>query len=256
MTLPQRLFVVALMAASSPGAGAAGNNPRETMLDVSFLTPPPVTEPAQMGAWLGQLVGRYRVEGLTDVMGRQVGIKGAADCESVGKGPGLHCIFNIYWEDLFEIILDPDQGPPGVYNLPGGVPWLRPSMMLIGLDPAKGGLTHLLVDNKGLPEGGSGSIAGNVATLRAPCVNAPALFLAMNPDTRFLGRPPATCERITRIDTRPGSRVVNLSITMEINREHASSFIVILRREPPGGAQRGVQGGAQGEVPGGMRRRR
>src|SRR5688572_6370311 len=112
MALPQRLFVVALLAAFSAGAGAAGNNPRETMLDLSYLIPEPVTEPVQMGAWLGQLVGNYRVEGLTDVMGRQVGIKGAADCVTVGKGPGLHCIFNIYWEDLFEIIMDPAQGPP------------------------------------------------------------------------------------------------------------------------------------------------
>lgn len=252
MRIRIHVLVVALLGSVASVAGAAGSNPRDSRRDISYVIPPPVTERGEIGAWLGRLAGRYRADGVVWIQARvalvngeevelperRVSVKGAGDCAAVGAGPGMQCIFNITWLDEYEQILDPDQGTPGVYNLAGGVSYLNPSMMLVGLDPGKQGVGFLLVDNKGLPEGGSGSIAGNRATLRAPCVNAPALFHSMNPDVRFGNRRPDTCVRITRIDARPGSTIVHLSIAIEINREPATLIEVTLRRAPPEGAER------------------
>jgi hypothetical protein len=233
-----RLLAAALVACAASIVGAAGTNPRDAKLDVTYVIPRPVTERGEIGAWLLRLGDRYRVEGAGNVMGRIVTVKGAVDCTAIGAGPGMQCILNISWNDQFEIITDPGQGPVGVFNLPGGVAYLNPSMMLTGLDPGRQGITFLLVDNKGLPEGGPGVIAGDRATLRAPCVNAPALFLAMNPDARFAERRPDTCERIIRIDARPGSTVVHMATDIEINGDVATRFDLTLRREPPGGVPR------------------
>lgn len=217
---------------------AADRNPRQGFRDVEFYNPPPVTDRGGMGEWLLRLAGQYRVEGLALVLAAPpVGIRGSGDCAPVGAGPGVHCIFNIHWTDQFEIIMDPEQGPPGVYNVPGGVSYLNPSMMLIGMEPVRRGLQFLLVDNKGLPEGGAAVIAGDRATLRAPCVNAPSLFLAMNPERKFEGRFPQKCERIMRIDARPGSQVVHVAIDIEINGERAGEFQMTLRRERKAGTR-------------------
>ncbi len=215
---------------------AADRNPRHGTRDVEYDVPPPVTERGGMGEWLLRLAGQYRVEGLATVLAAPpVGIRGSGDCAAVGAGSGVHCILNIHWTDQFEIIMDPEQGPPGVYNVPGGVSYLNPAMMLMGMDPRRRGLQFLLVDNKGLPEGGAATIAGNRATLRAPCVNAPSLFLAMNPTRKFAGRPPQTCERIMRIDARPGSQVVHVAIDIEVNGERAGEFQMTLRRDSKAG---------------------
>lgn len=247
-----QLLAAALLVLVMPVAGAAGSNPRETRRDMTYLTPPPVTETAQIGAWLQQLAGSYRVEGSVWMLSRFFefyyegekrevefqqrleSASGAGDCARVGAGPGMHCIFNIAWQDQYETILDPELGPVGVYNLPGGVPFLNPSMLLVGLDPGKQGVTFLLVDNKGLPEGGSGSLAGDRATLRAPCVNAPKLLLAMNPAAKFNDRLAQTCERITRIDARPDASSVRVDISIQLNDELFGITQLTLYRKQPG----------------------
>ena len=58
-------------------------------------------------------------------------------------------------------------------------------MLLFGLDPAQSAIHHLMVDNKGLPEGGPGSNTGNRATFKTTCVNAPILLSTMR---RWSGR--------------------------------------------------------------------
>lgn len=220
----RRLVLVALLLAATSGAHAAGQNPRDARQDVSYFIPEPVTAPGQIAAWLRQLVGRYRAEGTVTIAGAgRESVRGASDCKAVGTGAGLQCIFDISWPDMFQGL--------EMYNLPGGVAYLSPAMMLVGLDPGRQGITFLLVDHKGLPEGGAGSIAGQRATLRAPCVNAARLFLSMNPASRYEGRPPDICERITRIDARDS--VVNMVTDIEINGELATIIDVTLRRLPP-----------------------
>lgn len=241
----------ALLVLVMPVAGAASGNPRDTRRDLTYLVRPPVTDTAQIGAWLQQLAGNYRVEGSVWMLSRFFefyyqgekrevefeqrfeSARGAGDCAAVGTGSGMHCIFNISWLDEYETIMDPERGPVGVHNLPGGVSYLNPSMLLVGLDPDKQGVTFLLVDNKGLPEGGSGSLAGDRATLRAPCVNAPKLFLAMNPAHKFSYRPPQTCERIIQIDARPGAKSVLMDISIRLNDELFSMTRLTLNPSQP-----------------------
>lgn len=214
---------LACLACACIGATAADRNPRQSYRDIEYYVPPPVTELRGLSEWLMRLADQYSVEGLGSVPpDRLFAVKGTADCASVGTGPGMHCIFNIHWLDQYE--------SAGLYNIPGGVSYLNPSMMLMGIGSSRRGLEFMLVDNKGLPEGGRASVAGDRATLRAPCVNAPQLFLAMDPAHRYAGRRPASCERIMRIDARPGSTVVHLAIDIEINGELATQFQMTLRR--------------------------
>lgn len=245
-------------------AGAAGTNPREGARSGAYVVPPPVTDRAALAEWLLRLADNYRVDGAGTVYIQPVdpirkrpapgeeeqnsalqesefippmifSVQGTGDCATVGEGPGIHCILNIGWQDQFEVNMDPDAGTIGMWNLPGGISYLNPSMMLLGLEPARQGLHLLLVDNKGLPEGASATVAGDRATLRVPCVNARALFLAMNPEKSYENRSPATCERITRIDARSGGKVVLVAVDIEINSLLVTQIQMTLRRDGKSG---------------------
>ncbi len=216
-------------------AAVAAGNPRDANIDVRYLIPQPVTDTAGIAAWLRRLKGRYRAEGMIwmPLDGQRGPIRGSADCAPVGSGAGMHCIFNLQWQDIYQIVMDPDAERMGVFSLPGGASYLNPSMLLMGLDPDRQGIGFLLVDNKGLPEGGEGFIAGERATFTAPCVNAAQLFLAMRPEARYAEQRPHTCRRITRIDIRPSGRLVNMATHIEINDELATIIEVSLRSIPP-----------------------
>lgn len=239
-----------------PLAAAAGSNPRDGRNDVSYVVPEPVTETWRIAAWARRLAGHYRVDGSVFMLSRMfefrapdgemrevefgprmISARGAADCVAVGTGAGMQCIFNIGWLDEFETIMDPEQGPVGVFNLPGGVSYLNPSMMLVGLDPPRKGVSFLLVDAKGLPEGGSGSVAGDRLTLTSPCVNAPVLFARMNPAAKFNDRLPQTCERTMHIEARPDAGLLQLSIEIDINEELVTQTRLTLRRAEPEDAE-------------------
>lgn len=247
-------------------AGAAGANPRDSATKLNYAPAKPVVDAAQMGEWLVRLAGRYRIEGLVEVVHNAPeydrfrcggppppppgepepptvaplceSIKGRADCIRIGAGPGVQCIIQAEWRDMYELIngiegIGDGVNPPprlGMFRVPGGEPYLGPAMLLIGLDPGKSGVNYLLVDNKGLPEGGAGSIAGNRATFRTPCVNGPVLLNTMRPqqiDNRSL----TTCDREFRIDAKGGSSVVHMAFDIEINEEVFTRFELSLRRE-------------------------
>lgn len=241
-------------------AGAAGKNPRNGSRSGAYVVPPPVTETQALGEWLMRLADRYRVDGAGTIYVPPVDpvyqrastnssedaaiaqeaefiepmvftLQGTADCAPVGAGPGIQCIFNIGWTDQFEVNMDPDKGTVGIWNLPGGISYLNPSMMLVGLEPASQGLHLLLVDNKGLPEAAPAQVAGDRATLRAECVNAPVLFAAMNPEKSYERRLPDTCERITRIDAKPDGKVVHMAVEIQINRQMVTQLQMTLRRD-------------------------
>jgi hypothetical protein len=240
------LPAVAMLMAT--GNAEAAGNPREPRRTQAYAEPVPVTDPEEIADWLVQLAGRYSVEGSVfmlprtfdwvDPEGNEVEIeftqrleqvRGMVDCENIGTGGGVQCILNIRWQEQFETIIDPYQGPPGVYNLAGGAADLSPAMTLIGLDPAKQGVTFLLVNSKGLPEGGPGKVAVQKATLRTPCVNAPTMFQAMNPVAKYNDDLPRSCERILIFEPREEGKGLWLTINSEINRELATSTRLTLK---------------------------
>ncbi len=163
------------------------------------------------------------------------GIRGKGDCVAIGKGPGVQCMLNVTWQDFYEMLFQKaetkddavDNSPTGNFELPGGVSYLDPSVALFGIDPRKAQVNYLLVDQKGLPEGGLGSIKGNTATFRTTCVNAPALLGAMKPQADVF----RTCDRIFRIEARPESKVVFWTMDLEINEELFTRIQMTLRRE-------------------------
>jgi hypothetical protein len=238
-------------------AGGTYAQPRPVATGLTASDAIPVTDPSQIAAWLRRLVGRYRFEGMVQVDYVDPGadpeygcvdpatgsprpfcksVHGIGDCVSVGKGPGVQCVLNVAWEDIYEVLypqgdLQPGEPPPpvGAFTLPGGVSYLDPAMALFGIDPGKSGINYLLVDNKGLPEGGMGFLAGDRATFKAACVNAAILFNGMKPPPR--GRePPHVCERILRIDARPDGKLVYMSFDIEINGDHWTRYEMSLRR--------------------------
>jgi hypothetical protein len=244
------------------GAGVAEAQPRPIQSQSYSEGAKPVVEPELMGEWLRRLVGRYRIDGMVEVVYAYEdypdhrcapaapdpaeaedpppppvpycsNLSGKADCIGIGKGPGVQCVFNILWQDIREVIQPgPDVDDPGMFELPGGVPNLAPSMAVFGLEPHSARINYLLVDQKGLAEGGRGGIVGDRATLRTPCANGPSLFLEMKPPAR--GRiegPPRECERILRFDAGPDSTIVNVMIDIEINGEVWTRFIMTMRRE-------------------------
>jgi hypothetical protein len=228
---------------------------------VAGQEPGPPTPP---DIWLRRLVGKYRFEGMIQAIERgdcaplppdpakqdQMSeappepycrtIKGTGDCIAVGKGPGVQCVLNVFWQDMYEMVLQKseadatsvDASPTGVFELPGGVAYLDPSMMLFGIDPGNSAIEYLLVDNKGRPEGGPGHVAGNRATFRTKCVNEAALLNAMKP-VNVNDRKPDTCERKLYFDAKPDSKVVLVTMQIDINEKMFTQATITMRRQQP-----------------------
>lgn len=235
------------------GIGTAAANPRAQPEAIPYDIKP-VTDPVAVGNWLRQLVGKYRFEGMVQIVYTPPSsadplypcvkdgaptdycqsVKGKGDCVAIGTGPGVQCVLNVEWRDIYEIVNSSGLEPAGAFNLPGGVSYMNPSMSLFGLDPGTAGINHLLVDNKGLPEGGIGSVAGDRATFKTPCVNAPILFNAMKPPPRDREEgPPRTCERTIRIDAKPDAALLHMTVEISINDVIWTRQDLTLRRDKP-----------------------
>lgn len=208
----------------------------------------PAGEPVPMDQWLLRLVGRYQVDGMVEVVDRCVppqpppdgspspaftplcsSVRGMADCAPVGQGPGVQCIFNAMWDDLYEVVYPTEQEGGGVFAVPGGVSNLAPSMALFGMDPANAALNFLLVDSKGLAEGGVGRLHGARATIVSTCVNEKTLYQAM----REPPPPPEECRRTIRIDARPDDSFLRFMVEIEINDDLFTRYELSLRRMTP-----------------------
>jgi len=100
-------------------------------------------------------------------------------------------------------------------------PYLNPSMVLYGIDREGGLLHYLLVNNKGIAEGGTGVLSGNTAT-----------FTSTHQTERGL-------VTVTRIHAPRDSRYVEISVSSK-NRyrgeESLPSLIMYLRRVPHSGS--------------------
>jgi hypothetical protein len=256
-----RRWQSALLMAATLLPGSIHANPRAQPDPPSVTAARPVTDPVEIGAWLRRLVGRYTVKGAVMIVYAPPpnyvpaypcvtademrptdycqGIKGKADCVAVGEGPGLQCMFNVTWLDIYEIVLpqvssggETNGDPVGVFSLPGGVSYLDPSMALFGLEPAKAGIHNLLVDSKGMPEGGPGFVTDHSAEFKTSCVNAAALFSEMKPAPRSREEgPPRVCDRMIRITAKPDGKLVQVSMTIEINGEPWTRHDLTLHRE-------------------------
>lgn len=203
-------------------AGPVVAQPRDSVV-VDELTFTPVTDVAGMSDWLQRLVGRYKFDGMIQLFGATCDaasaspacnpIKGLGDCVAVGKGPGVQCILNATWQDLFQVNFESGTATAP----PGTVAYLDPAMLLLGLDPGASSINNLLVNDKGLPEGGLGSIVNVTAKFTTQCVNEPA-----------------GCLRVMRIEAKPEASLVYLSVDAisATTRDPITSIILTLRRVP------------------------
>jgi hypothetical protein len=177
----------------------------------AHLPPPkwedPIGPTAAPDVWLRRLVGKYKFDGVAtaggDCFNSQgatmcAGIKGKGDCIAVGTGPGVQCIFNATWQDIWS-----PRGDPILIS------FLDPSMALFGLDPGYSAINMLLVNDKGLPRGGLGFNKGNVATFKT-CL--------------YQG---GDCGQIIRIEARSDANIVYMWIDSNVQ--------LTLRRDPPKG---------------------
>lgn len=177
--------------------------------------------PAGMDNWPGRLAGRYHFEGVAHLLanGRcgTVGrfpacepVTGTGDCIRIGTSQGVHCVLNVEWPAFTERF-------PSRNGTPGATPYLNPAMVLFGIDPGNDSLSYLLVDNKGLAEGGSGSRTGNVATFLTTCVNVHS-----------------SCRRRLRIEAKPDANLLYMWIDVELGqlRQRVSAITLTLRRVP------------------------
>jgi len=212
--------------------------------------------PTESEVWLQRLAGRYEFDGVIEVVfypDRQCAplppdpaqsenppppvepfcrsVSGMGDCIAIGTGPGIQCILDVKWPDLYEVRYpEPDSldARTGVFEVPGGVANLSPSMALYGMDPASGGLRYLLVDSKGIAKGTTGGQIGNRATFTTPCANSATLLGKLYPD-RIDNRPPQTCTETVRLEAKPEAKVVFMSVDYEVNDELFSRYQFTLR---------------------------
>lgn len=168
MITKTRIIATALAGSMLLGTGApAVARPRELPPRWKDLSRPT----AETDVWLRRLAGRFRYEGsLTRPEADDfISVKGLGDCVNVGVGPGVQCIFSLEWPP-----------PLGFSMEPVAVANLNPAMVLYGVDPGIPGMRYLQVNQKGLAEGGAGSIRGDTATFQAACVNTGTIMRAGN----------------------------------------------------------------------------
>lgn len=114
---------------------------------------------------------------------------GKGDCINFGNGPGLQCVINVHWEDVWG-----DAVRSGL----GGMSDLKPAMILAGLAPATGGIRFLEVDDKGLAHPGQVTLEGSSAILKPPCVNTPGVW---------------NCEIVIKVEAGPDARILFAQVT-------------------------------------------
>lgn len=241
-----RVCIATLLLLPSGACLAAGAGPRAS----ATSSRAPAVVPVEREVWLRRLVGTYDFDGMVEVVHPDyeehrcgtlppdpaqsdnpppppvpycASIRGKGDCIQFGAGPGVQCVLGVTWLDIHDVT---DEG---VFGLPGGVSYLSPAMVLFGLGPGDTEISYLLADNKGLAEGGPGSVVGNRGTFSTRCVNAPALLRTLKaPLVDF--RPPQDCDRVIRIDAKADSRVLHMSMDILINGAMFTRFEMTLRR--------------------------
>lgn len=165
-------------AAAILASGLAGAEPRK---------PPPApqvvqVETPEMRVWVERLLGRFELEGVIhhvdyvdpDQGGPQLvynewteAMGGKADCIEFAEGPGLQCVVNLIWPEVWNEMT-------GKASL-GGVPDLTPAMVLAGADSDPARLRFLMVTRRGFGYPGRAELSGNSAITRPSCVDLPGV---------------------------------------------------------------------------------
>jgi len=167
-------------------------------------------------SFLARLVGRFVIEGNVDLHGqgnpedlRQVA--GQAHCIGFGSAPGVQCELNVRWPET--------RGARGE-EIPGGVTTLDPAVLLLGFEPAAPGISHVLLDNRGVADTAMGKMATpNTMLSRSKCLGIPG-----------------NCERTVRITAEPDLTTVRMNIDLALDQQKLVGFAFTLQRVPDTGA--------------------
>lgn len=139
---------------------------------------------AQQAAWLGRLVGRFRVQGSAERMaavGIEAGgsqpipgisirtllvrdISGVADCAAVGTGAGVQCFINAIWptiEPLEGSALQRTMAPAPASEQ---AMVLRPAVMVLGLNPDTAEIRASMVTDDSIAHTWSGRLEADTLT--------------------------------------------------------------------------------------------
>lgn len=226
---PARVITVLLASAAAIASAAVNAQPRaEPKVDLQAIEP--VTDPAQLAEWLQRLVGSYKYDGMIQApdcpepttaeesgegeeqseppnpCSTPQAMKGKSDCIAVG--PGVQCIINVTWLDVYP--------PGGMHAVLAS--FLDPAMELIGMEPERLAIQRLIVNDKGIAEGGRGYIKGNTATFSSPCANADRVG----------------CYHIIRIEAKPDAKLIWMRFSRKYEPEVDFSYAVMtLRRMEP-----------------------
>lgn len=147
--------------AHTQGRGPTAQELRNRAVDAATL---PAAGMDELNAWLGRLVGRYRIAGFWGVPVKTVSFcengrecnerltqsvfEGSADCTRIGEGAGVNCIIGVAGAKR-----------DGVF----------PKSMLFGVDPVLRRIRYMLMDNQGIVESEVGELSGESVTFRVTC---------------------------------------------------------------------------------------
>jgi hypothetical protein len=205
------LGAAAAMAAEAPAKGdsAAKRDQELSEVLVQGKRTKPVRNPQVIIDWMRRLVGQFRYVGFVELRdpngaprGQQA-VSGKGDCVAFGLAPGVQCTIKVSWPEA--------HGDDGEEIL-GGVSNLEPAMVLYGLDPDELAVHYLLVDNRGVADGGLGYLKEDTMTTTDPCVGIPG-----------------DCTRTTRITAAPDGKLVQMQIDVVREGNLAVRYLFAMR---------------------------
>jgi hypothetical protein len=196
-------------ATPAPAAADAAAKPLDNLAEVVVSAEKPTRKAADLIAWIRRLLGKYTFEGKVDLGGKgnpndRWSVNGGGTCIGFGVAPGVQCEINVHW---------PPVPGPNAPEILSGISDLTPAMILYAMEPDDLGIRYLQVNSKGLAEGSTGTIIGDTATFKTPCVNVAK-----------------GCERTTRITVGSESKIIDMQIDTEVNYELVARFSFKLRR--------------------------
>lgn len=232
MGMPSALIVLVLMApapllaANAAGPSQAPQPPRalqDDELDEVFVEgrrnrdrPRSWDDYQQPFNFLARLVGEFDVEGSVDVQGQGNPehlrrAQGRAHCIGFGSAPGVQCQLNVRW---------PASSGANGEEIPGGVSTLDPAILLLGFEPVSPGISHVLLDNRGVADNAVGRMSSpNTMVSRSQCVGIPG-----------------NCQRTVRITAEPDLDTVRITMEFARDQQEFLSLALVMRRVPGTGS--------------------
>jgi hypothetical protein len=190
---------------------------------------------AEQAAWLGQVVGRFRIGGQVEKRAVVVGIpttlegdiSGVADCAAVGAGAGVHCVFNATWPVIEPI----NPAIPAAVSLSGPpeaserVRLLRPAVLVLGLNPDTAEIRALMVTDDSVAHTWAGRLETHTLTAR----RLTSCFVSQG----VLRGSPPPCFQPLEIVAEPDSGTITM-----VHRASGVTIRLILNRDPAASAEK------------------